>query len=233
MEMTIDTIVAIVAAVLTASLIILNYVILRGSFLQNKLTIEQYEQNLKISEESLKLNRSMLEENRKMIDRQELAIRPKFRIMQDGFRFDAVSGKPHLHMENIGGKAAQAKKIHITIIKNFTGIIKEMEIEKSIKPGAPLNLEIDLPVSIIGYDVKRNDGKPIEDKEIIFLSLNAVIEYTHIGDAGTDADPFTDVLMIKIGKDYFESDEYSCTQKARRSVEKETWYNILGTGTNL
>jgi hypothetical protein len=232
MDYSIDTVVNICAAMITASLIVLNYVILKGSFRQNRTSIELYQENLKISEETLKLNRDILEENRRVIERQELDNRPKFRIMEEGFRFDTISGKPHLYLENIGGKTAHVKTIHIVVIKNLTGVVKDIEMEKNIKPGAPLNIEIDLPVSVLEYVVSRKDGTPVNKGEIIFFSLNAVVEYTHLGDTDADVDPFVDIIGSKIGKDYFESEEYVYIHRTRRSTSKDTWYDLMGTGAS-
>lgn len=229
----IETIVSVIASVLTATLIILNYIMLRGSVKQNALSIELYEKNLALSEESIALNRSLLEENRKMIERQEMDNRPKFRIMQEGFRFDPVTGKPHIYLENIGGKEAQAKKIQVTITKNLISIIKDMEINRSVKPGAPLNLEIDLPATVFEYKVSRKDGQPMKDNETIFLSVSGIIEYTHIADAKADVDPFTDTVGFKIGSDYQNCGDHNCTHTSRRSGKKDTWYSLLGTGEEL
>jgi hypothetical protein len=233
MNLSIDTVVNICAAVITASLIVLNYVILKGSFRQNNTSIELYQENLKISEETLRLNRDILEENRKVIQRQELDNRPKFRITEEGFRFDAISGKPHLYLENIGGKTAYAKKVRIVVLKNLISVAKDIEIEKNVKPGAPLNVEIDLPVSVLEYAVSRKDGAPISKGEIIFFSLNAVVEYTHLGDTDANVDPFVDIIKLKIGKDYLESDEYASVHSTRRSTNKDTWYSLMGTGSMI
>jgi hypothetical protein len=233
MDLGIDTAVNICAALITASLIVLNYVILKGSFRQNQTSIELYEQNLKISEESLRLNRDILEQNRKMIARQELDNRPKFRLMDEGFRFDAITGKPHLYLENIGGKAAHAKKVHIVVLKNLTGVVRDIEMDKNIKPGAPLNIEIDFPVTVQEYTLSRKDGAPINPGEIIFFSLNAVVEYTHMGDTEAFVDPFVDIIELKIGKDYFQSDEYVNAHSTRRSTKEDTWYSLMGTGSTV
>jgi hypothetical protein len=233
MMIAIETIVNISAAALTASLIILNYVILKGSFRQNNRSIELYEHNLKISEESLNLNKSLLEENKKMIERQELDNRPKFRMITDGFRFDSVTGKPYLYLENIGGKGAHVRNVHFVVTKNLISVVKDVEIGKNVKPAAPLTVEMDMPVTVITYEVKRKDGAPLNANEIIFLSMDAVIEYTHIGDAELDVDCFKDIVVSKVGKDYFNSGEYTHSQKASTSVAGETWYCVLGTGANL
>ena len=225
-------VVEICAAVLTASLIILNYIILKGSMRQNQKSIELYEKNLKVSEETLQLNRFLLEENKKMIEVQEMGNRPKFAMKQhDGFRFDPVTGRPHLYLENIGGKEALVKKIHIVIMKNLISVVKDEEINKNIKPGAPLNIETDLPASVFEYAVQRKDGDPVKSVETIFFSVSCVIEYTHID--GADADPFTDTLGFKIGNDYMNNDEFNYAKVARRSTKEDTWHGLLGTGADM
>jgi hypothetical protein len=228
-----DTIVNIAGVMLTATVIILNFFILRNSIRQNRKSIALYEENLKLSEESILLNRSLLEENKNLIIRQELDNRPKFRMMPEGFRFDAVSGKPQLYMENIGGKGAFVKTARVVLTKNTTSIVKDVKVERSVKPGAPLNVVVDLPATVISYEVKRKDGLPIGNTEIILLSADAVVEYTHIDDAGKAVDPFTDALCTKIGKDYLNNSDYQCVRIPRPSTSHDTWYSLLGTGTGL
>ncbi|MCL2607788.1 MAG: hypothetical protein FWD92_04470 [Methanomassiliicoccaceae archaeon] len=222
----VETLVNIAAVVLTVSLIVLNYVILRKSVEQNRESIELYEKNLKLSEETLRLNRLQLEENKKMIERQELDNRPKFIMKDGGFRSDPFRGNPRLYLENIGGKEALAKNAEIIITKNLTSIVATAEINKNIKPGAPLNLTADLPVSVLEYHVQRKDGDPLKENEIIFFSLLCTIEYTHTDDA--DADPFVDIISLKIGNDYIDSGEYYHLVSSRMSTENDTWQSLLG-----
>jgi len=222
----VETLVNIAAVALTASLIILNYVILRRSVQQNRESIELYEKNLKLSEETLQLNKLQLEENKKMIERQELDNRPKFIMKHEGFRLDMVHGNPQIYLENIGGKEAVAKKAEIVITKNLTSLATDVEINKNIKPGAPLNLTANLPVSIFEYKLHRKDGTPIKDDEIIFFSTVCTIEYTHIDDA--NADPFVDIMSFKIGNDYLRGGEYYFATDARQSAKDDTWLTLLG-----
>ncbi|MCL2712547.1 MAG: hypothetical protein FWD37_04665 [Methanomassiliicoccaceae archaeon] len=230
MAISIETIVSIIAATLTASLIILNYVILRGSVRQNARSIELYEKNLKVSEETLKLNRSLLDENKKMIERQELDNRPKFIMKDNGIKFDISTGRPSIYLENIGGKGAHAKKIHVTITRNLISVVKESEIDRSVRSGAPLNIEIDLPALVIEYEVQRKDGMQLRDHETAFFSVNAMIEYTHTSDTD-DADPFMDRVGFGVGNDYLTNEDYHHMSTTRMSSEKDTWRSLIGTGT--
>ena len=227
----IELTVGVIATALTVFLIILNYVILRASVEQNRKSIELYEKNLKISEETLQLNRSMLEENRRLIEHQELDNRPKFRMKQDGFRFDTLNGRPCLYLENIGGKEATVRNIHVVITKDAASVVKDMEMNKSIKPGAPMNIEVDLPASVIEYKVERKDGTPLKDHEMIFLSVSARVEYTHADEESSDTYPFADNTGFSIGNDYLNNAAYVHTQTVRESSEEDTWYGILRTGT--
>ena len=222
----VETLVNTAAVILTASLIILNYVILRRSVQQNRESIELYEKNLKLSEETLQLNKLQLEENKKMIERQELDHRPKFIMIHEGFRLDIFEGNPHIHLENIGGKEALAKKAEIVITKNLVSVAADVEINKNVKPGAPLNLTANLPVSVFEYQIRRRDGSPLEDDEIIFFSVVCTIEYTHTDDA--DADPFVDIISFKIGNDYINGGEYYWIPNGRRSTKDDTWHTLLG-----
>lgn len=230
MALSVETVVNICVALLTASLIILNYIILRASIKQNDKSIELYEENLKVSEETLQLNKALLEENRRMIERQKMENRPNFVMKKGGFKIDPTTGRPQIYLENIGGKDGQARNIHVIITKNLKSIVEDVEINRSIKSGAPLNIELDIPASVIEYEVHRKDGGQMKEQDTIFFSVTGILEYTHVDDGEAYVDPFTDSIEFKIGNDYMNNADYTYSWRSRRPSKNDTWDSMLGTG---
>ncbi|MCL1984546.1 MAG: hypothetical protein FWG58_04015, partial [Methanomassiliicoccaceae archaeon] len=100
-----------------------------------------------------------------------------------------------------------------------------------VRPGAPIELKMTLPVSVFGHSVMRKDGQPLKKDEVIFLQFSVTIEYTHADDKGNDIDSFVDVMESHIGKDYFRSEDYQCATDLKDPAEHTTWYSIFGTDT--
>ncbi|MCL1904619.1 MAG: hypothetical protein FWG19_00655 [Methanomassiliicoccaceae archaeon] len=229
MAISIETAVSVVMVCLTAILLVLNFTTLRRTTEQNQRTLEQHEENMRINEQSLQLNKALLEENKRMIEREELNNRPKFRESQNGFHFDRFSGEPHFYLENIGGVPANVKSAQLSVTKDLMSAVKLIDVNKTVKPGAPIELKMSLPVSVFGHSVTRKDGQPLRKDELIFLQFSVTIEYTHADDTGKDIDSFVDVVESHIGKDYFKSEDYQCSTDLKDPSENTTWYNIFGT----
>jgi len=216
-------------ALSTTALATISFFVLFYSLRQNKNSIDLLKENLEVNKRSMELDRQSLEEYKRTSERQAFEKRPKFREVSNAYPFNVFQMQPTLYLENIGGMPAIIKTAHMIVALNTITMVKDLMIEKKkVNPGAPLRLEMDFPVTIMDYHVERRDGLPLKNGELEFLSVGAILEYTHLDDE-EDAHPFTDNIHLKIGNDFYRSGDYYLMPSARISTEKDTWETIFSS----